>query len=242
MKAGLRRLISQHLDESFEYVVKRQRRKTIALHVLSDGSVEVRAPKWVSRFELADFVEQRSDWVISQRRVMLQKAAQRPGFYQGQAHYFLGYAYPLQITPAARGRVVCRDEQLHIATRDVHCTESIERLLWQWYRNQAVAIFEERLFACYEMFPEWFQDKYPMPELKIRKMRRRWGSCTSKGLVTLNLALIKMPIDCIDYVVCHELCHLEVFHHGREFYGLLAEVMPGWRDHERLIEQFSDRF
>ena len=79
-----------------------------------------------------------------------------------------------------------------------------------------------------------------MPDITIRKMRRRWGSCSSKGEVTLNLALIKMPLACIDYVVTHELCHLEAFHHGKPFYRLLAQVMPDWRERELLIEQLAE--
>jgi predicted metal-dependent hydrolase len=109
----------------------------------------------------------------------------------------------------------------------------------RWYRKKAIELYEERMFACFEQFPNWFQDKYVIPEITVRKMRRRWGSCSRAGEVTLNLALIKMPIRCLDYVIVHELCHLEAFHHGKAFYRLLALVMPSWKEQENLIEQLS---
>ncbi|ARN76011.1 M48 family metallopeptidase [Oceanicoccus sagamiensis] len=239
----LQRLIqktqSVNLDQSFDYQIKRQRRKTIALHILPDASVEVRAPKWVPKYEIMDFVEQRSDWVIEQRREALAKLALEPGFDHGQYHPYLGERYPLHIVAGPRAKVVFSDSVIVVTVRDKSNSTQIEKALDRWYRQEAEAIYEERLFACFEVFPDWFQDKYVMPEVTVRKMRRRWGSCSSKGDVTLNVSLIKMPLACIDYVITHELSHLEEFHHGKTFYRLLAQVMPDWRERELLIEDLS---
>ncbi len=227
------------VNDSFDYIIKRQRRKTIALHIMPDASVEVRAPKWVPKYEIIDFVELRSDWIISERRQVLKKLALKPGYSHGQQHNYLGQGYALQIERASRASVTFSDSILTISVRDPNSAAHIEKALERWYRQRAVTIYEERLFACFEAFPDWFQDKYRLPEISIRKMRRRWGSCSSRGDITLNLALIKMPIACIDYVISHELCHLEVFHHGKAFYHLLASVMPNWRERELLIESLS---
>ncbi|WP_339338806.1 SprT family zinc-dependent metalloprotease [uncultured Oceanicoccus sp.] len=227
------------LDNTFDYQVKRQRRKTLALHVLADATVEVRAPKWVPKYEIVDFVEQRADWILEQRREALAKLALAPVFHHGQYHYFLGEQYPLHIIEGAKTQVSFSDSVIVVSVRDKSNSAQIEKAINQWYRQSAIAIYEERLFACFEMFPDWFQDKYTMPQITVRKMRRRWGSCSSKGEVTLNLSLIKMPVECIDYVIAHELSHLEVFHHGKAFYRLLAYVMPDWRERELLIEELS---
>ncbi len=227
------------LDQSFEYHIKRQRRKTIALHVLADGTVEVRTPKWVPKYELADFVEQRSEWVIERRREVLKVLASQPTFSDGQYHKFLGDEFPLQLSMEGRGGVAFKDGVFLVKVRDTDDPLQISKAMERWYREKAVEFYEERMFACFEHFPDWFQDKYVIPEITVRKMRRRWGSCSRAGEVTLNLALIKMPVPCIDYVIVHELCHLEAFHHGRAFYRLLALVMPSWKVQEILIEQLS---
>jgi len=227
------------IDQSFEYRIKRQRRKTIALHVLADGTVELRAPTWLPNHQVAEFVERRSDWVLERRRKVLSALACKPTFENGQHHPFLGDSFPLRLTVSARGSVTFVDDAFLVSVRDKNDPDLISRAMDRWYREKAIALYEERLFVCFEHFPDWFQDKYVMPEITVRKMRRRWGSCSRKGEVTLNLALIKMPVPCIDYVIVHELCHLEVFHHGKAFYRLLSSVMPSWKQHEERIEQLA---
>lgn len=226
-------------DKSFEVKIKRQKRKSLALHILPDATVEVRAPKWVSIREINHFVEERSDWVLERRAAILIKLQLTPGFTEGERHFFMGENYPLLIAKASRAAVQLDNNVLLVNVREVDNVGQIEKALEKWYRRQATVIYEERMFACFEVFPDWFQDKYPMPAITIRKMKRRWGSCSKQGDVTLNLSLIKMPVECIDYVIAHELVHLEFFHHGKEFYRLLAEVMPDWRERELLIEQLG---
>ncbi len=226
-------------SQSFDYRIKRQKRKSIAVHVLADASVEVRAPAWVPKRELIDFVERRADWIVEQRRTALQKQALKPVFADGQYHRFLGQPYPLVVALAARANVTMQDGVLLVKVRDVESTDQVEKALDNWYRKQAIGLYEERIFACFDIFPDWFQEKYRIPSITVRKMRRRWGSCSSKGDITLSISLMKMPIECIDYVIVHELCHLYAFNHGKSFYALLARVMPDWKKREALIEALA---
>ncbi len=225
--------------KDFEYAIKRQKRKSIALHVLADASVEVRAPKWVSTRVINDFVDHRSAWVVNQRQVQLEKLARRPCFRAGEYHYFIGKQYPLTVNTSKKTTVTLVEGNLLVTVVNPENEIQIEKALEKWYRIQAHSFFEERLFACFESFPDWFQDRYIMPELTVRKMRRRWGSCSSSGQITLNLAIIKMPQTCIDYVIIHELCHLYAFDHGKDFYRLLGSIMPSWKQQEQLIERIG---
>ncbi len=70
-------------------------------------------------------------------------------------------------------------------------------------------------------------------------MHKRWGSCTPDGKVMLNLDLVKAPVDCIEYVIVHELCHKEVPHHGPEFYRLLSRFLPDWEERKERLEEFG---
>lgn len=225
--------------EPFDYTIKRQRRKTIALHVLADATVEVRAPKWVAKRELVAFVEERADWVVQQRREALAKLALQPRYRHGDYHQYLGGRHLLQVSSAGRASVVLDQGVLRVKVRDPADPEQIQKALEQWYRRQAKPLYERQMRVCFQAFPEEFQQKYSIPNITIRRMRRRWGSCSSRGEVTLNALLMKVPIECIDYVITHELCHLSAFHHGAAFYRLLTQVMPDWRAREQLLEQLS---
>jgi predicted metal-dependent hydrolase len=81
----------------------------------------------------------------------------------------------------------------------------------------------------------------PYPPLSIRQMKSRWGSCTASGPIILNLTLIQVPKDLIDYVVIHELCHLKEHNHSAAFYALLERVLPDWEDRRTRLNQIELR-
>ena len=71
--------------------------------------------------------------------------------------------------------------------------------------------------------------------MRLRRMKRTWGSCSSQGLITLNPHLVKAPPVCIDYVIAHEICHLREHNHGKAFYALQEQLFPGWRAAKELL-------
>ena len=75
------------------------------------------------------------------------------------------------------------------------------------------------------------------PPMEIKRMQKRWGSCTADGKIILNPELIKANAKCIEYVVIHELCHLVVPAHNKEFYRLLEEKMPEWERWKERLER-----
>lgn len=90
----------------------------------------------------------------------------------------------------------------------------------------AHALFAERLRACWTVFG---RPGEVMPRLRLRTMRSRWGSLSPSGAMTLNTLLVRAPLECLDAVIYHELCHLRVRNHGPEFYHELARYVPEWR-------------
>ena len=71
-------------------------------------------------------------------------------------------------------------------------------------------------------------------------MRKQWGSCSPKGVVSLNPHLVKAPRDCIDYVLVHELAHLKEHNHSKRFYGLLDRNMPDWKSRKGKLDGLAD--
>jgi len=123
-----------------------------------------------------------------------------------------------------------------VTTRIEPTEERTKKLLDAWYRSRADMFFHERLAAC----RHWAaQEGIPMPDLRIRKMRTRWGSFSLKGGMTLNLLLIMVPVECLDYVILHELCHYKVGRHGPRFWRLLKRVMPDCEERKKELNTYA---
>ena len=103
---------------------------------------------------------------------------------------------------------------------------AVKRLLYKGYKNEAVSV----LPVMVNNMLERYKDQIFKPTgLVIRSMKRRWGSCSNKGKITLSTELIKLDDTFIEYVIIHELCHLKHHNHGSKFYELLSELYPDWR-------------
>jgi hypothetical protein len=114
--------------------------------------------------------------------------------------------------------------------------DHVRELVEVWYREQANKFFQERLAACYTKLS---REKIPYPKISIRKMQSSWGSCSAKGLISLNIKLIQVSVEYIDYVITHELCHLKHLHHEAGFYKLLSRIMPGWQVKKEKLDRFD---
>ncbi|HAL31088.1 MAG TPA: hypothetical protein DCP20_10330 [Coriobacteriia bacterium] len=102
--------------------------------------------------------------------------------------------------------------------------------------ERARGLFRERYDACWAHFAAPGEDK---PPLRLREMRSRWGSLAPSGRVTLNTCLVRVPVECLDYVIFHELCHLRERGHGPRFYAQLERYVPEWRERRRELRGLS---
>lgn len=215
--------------ETLPFRFIRSARKTIALYVHRDGSIMVRAPQRVAFAEIFLFMRERWDWLQIQRARFLEEPAPAPFTYRdGEAFLHLGEPVLLRVRLGNRNLArLVSGELLVTLTPERHASEDgLADVIGLWQRREAQRVFPLRLAFCHEAMREL---GLPFPELKIRKMRARWGSCTRSAVVTLNLELVRMPLECIDYVVVHELCHLVEFNHSPRFYELQSRFTPEWK-------------
>lgn len=221
----------------FQFV--RSARKTIGLYVHRDGSVQVRAPSRVPLAHIYLFLKDRWDWLMLQRARFLEEPAPAPVRYaHGECFQHLGEPLMLVVKPAAHNLAKRVGHELIVAITPERLAEpdGLAGVIELWQRREANRVFPLRLAFCHESMKLLH---LPFPELRIRKMRSRWGSCTSKGMITLNLELVRMPTTCIDYVVMHELCHLVEFNHSSRFYALQEQFLPDWRERKQQLEALA---
>lgn len=209
------------------YRYRTSNRKTLGICVRPDLSVTVTAPRGTAAREIKDFVRQRANWIAKAWRSLEQRPKPRVHAYKNdEVHYYVGNQYRLQVRQGQKDSVRCETGCMMVTSKNAAEPGRTERLLNTWYRKQAALIFYDRLCIWHEKMAG---EGIPLPKLRIRQMKSRWGSCSSTGWITLNLSLIKTSPECIDYVVVHELCHLKVKGHGPSFWAIVERFVPDYR-------------
>ncbi len=223
--------------QTLEYKLEQMPRKTLAISVHPDLSVIVKAPIDTSLEEINERVTKRAKWILNQQRrfeIFLPDVPPRK-YISGESHRFLGRQYRLKVIRSDIEQIKLTRQFLEVYNPD-RSPSHVRELVEVWYRKQADKIFEERLAACY---PKLSRENIPYPKIAIRRMQSSWGSCSAKGTVSLNIKLIQVPKEYIDYVIIHELCHLKYLHHEPEFYYLLSRIMPDWNRKKDKLDRFD---
>jgi predicted metal-dependent hydrolase len=228
----------QYGDTTIEYHLSFAARKTLAIEVHPDLRVTVCAPEGSELETIRQKVKKRAPWILRQQRQFESYLPKLPPrqYVSGETHRYLGRQYRLKVSESETEAVKLSRGYFFITLRDKSDTERVKTLLLDWYRQQAGRVFGERLDACLTKLRFLQLDR---PELEIRQMAARWGSCTSEGKILLNLRLIQAPKEHIDYVVMHELCHLKEHNHSRRFYELLNRVMPDWQKKRQQLNELE---
>jgi hypothetical protein len=213
------------LRRDIPYTVRRSARaRRVRVSVEADGSVEVVLPRRAREREAADAVRELRGWIERRRRALARAAAEvaRP---EGTVPY-LGQHLSLRVEPG-RTRVHRRGDTLLVPAGDPRA--ALER----WYRRAARAEFAARLDAACARAGTAYAG------LTIRGQRTRWASCSATGAMSFNWRLLLAPEEVADYVVEHEVCHLEVMDHSPRFWALLQSRVPGWRAHARWLRRYG---
>ncbi|HOX01786.1 MAG TPA: SprT family zinc-dependent metalloprotease [Candidatus Paceibacterota bacterium] len=217
------------------FVVKRTARRTLAITVKPDTSVVVTAPRGAGVEAIKARVRKRAMWVRRQQEYFSRFLPELPPrrYVSGETHRYLGRQYRLKVVDGPGEVARLRGRFIWVETKGNGESGRIRRLVNTWYALHAKERFARSLVECLARF----QGRVVAPELRLRRMPKRWGSWTRRGVIYLNPELILAPATCIDYVVTHELCHLVHGAHGQVFYGLLGRVMPDWQERKERLER-----
>ena len=228
----------QYGEQVIPYRIVRRSRKTMEIAVEPDTSVVVAAPVEASTEALAAKLRQRAAWILKQRRYFARFLPRTPRrrFVSGETHRYLGRQYRLKIVPHHQDCVKLLRGFIVVQTPQPRQPGIPQDLVEAWYGRCARVQFTQRVAACRRRFPE--PDRFRPHGLTIRESRRRWGSMSPRGRLFLNRRLIEAPVEAIDYVITHELCHMAEPHHGAAFFKLLGRAMPDWQQRKQGLEEF----
>ena len=209
-------------------------RKTLGIKVYPDTSVKVFAPIDTDLPIIEQHLKAKRKWIEKQQRSFRSylPATSARQYIGGESFLYLGKQYMLKIEPSTAEEVKLYQGRLVVKTLNPEATH-IKKLLQQWYIARATILFNKLFEEQFYLFKRFGLEK---PVLQIKKMEKRWGSCTPQQKIILNPELIKAPVACINYVILHELCHLVHHNHSKAFYQLLENFMPDWQKYKQLLE------
>ncbi|MCX7194263.1 MAG: SprT family zinc-dependent metalloprotease [Proteobacteria bacterium] len=205
------------------YTLKRSaRRRSIGLRI-DDRGLTVSMPQQASECWLNQVLQDRANWVLEKLDGWQMRKPEELRWADGEIIPFLGEILTLRV---GQSTLALRGDELWVYGNETR----IERLVTLWYRRQAAALFAVRVAHYAALL-----NVTPVA-IKISTAKTRWGSCTSNGVVRLNLQLIKLPQYLIDYVVVHELAHLHQMNHSAAFWQVVSGVCPDYAKLRRELK------
>jgi predicted metal-dependent hydrolase len=217
-----------------EYPIRRSDRARRARINVSAEGVEVVVPRRMALRQVVPFVEEKRPWIErTLRRIREAEEAAAVRLVHGGSVPYLGRSLELRVRvePArVRSHVALRGDALRVAVGEPGA-DAVRAALEAWYRRRARVEVEPRLDAACKRAGTRYT------RLSIRQQRTRWASCSSTGAMSFNWRLLLAPPEILDYVVEHEVAHLEVLDHSPRFWRLLGSRSPTYREHERWLRR-----
>ena len=215
--------------------VRRSDRARHARVVVSPDGVELVVPQRMPLRRALPLIDEKRPWIERTLRRMrdAERAAPAPRLEDGGTLPYLGRELRLRVRVEegrVRPHVARRGDTLLVRVAEPG-PEALRTALERWYRRRARDEVARRLDAAA------IRAGTTYGRLSVRGQRTRWASCSPDGSMSFNWRLLLAPEPILDYVVEHEVAHLEVLDHSRRFWRLLAERSPNYREHERWLRR-----
>lgn len=223
--------------EDIPVEVRPNARRSTRIGVVLDpqGFVVLDAPPNVSMEEVRAVIVEHRRWLWHKLKALdgRDTLSSRLSYADGEILHLLGKTLTLKVLPGLFEALVVTEKQVTLTSpqTDPH---HVKAQLTRWYQDEAQRVFTDVL-ASFASLP-WLADA--APPWKHRYMRSQWGSCSASGRLSLNTHLVKTPQRLIEYVVLHELCHLQHHNHGRRFHALVTRHMPDWQARSNELNKY----
>lgn len=214
------------------YALRRSARaRRLSLRVHRDARVEVVAPLRFPATQIHDFVARHRAWIDARReRALRLRPLPQPFPPTSVALPAFGEHWRLHLA-AGRGRLRVRPAAsgLLAVTGNASDTVALQRALLAWLMRHS----RERLGA--ELAAVAARHGFQYANLALRRQTTRWGSCSTRGTISLNVCLAFQPVDVVRYLLVHELAHTRHMNHSRAFWGCVEHACPDWRRLDRAL-------
>lgn len=225
------------------YRIKRGRRKkSVAISISNASQVVVLAPRDLSKEKIREIVHKKSRWILKKQAFFMDLKGQHPKkeYVSGEQVLFLGRKYRLKVVETGDGpaaELVLMGRRITIAIKkdmvEEKRKEIIREVLTKWYYSRATEIILQRIKRYSHLL------NLEPKKILIRNQNKRWGSCSRSGVLRFNWRISMAPVSIVDYVVVHEICHLNEKNHSGEFWRQVALVLPDYKKRRQWLRDSS---
>lgn len=227
--------------EVLEYELERKRVKNVNLRVRTDGSVYVSANRYVSVAQIEDFITSNYDFIQNARAKYEKIRNSNPicnlsEYKDGEKICVFGQIKTLKVVQSDKNYVESDENNITIYVKNLDDIALKMKTFESYKRKTLMNVLNE---ICNRIYPTFKSYGVDFPEIRIRKMVSRWGSCMPiKKVVTFNTVLFFVPIDCVEYVAVHEFTHFLHPNHSKEFHSAMTVFMPDWEIRKQKLQKY----
>ena len=203
--------------------------KNITLRIYPDGRIRLTAPKRAGDEYIKYFIEKKRPWIEKKLKEINERKPKEILYNTGEKIYFLGKEYNFILEESKNNCIEKNDSSIILYTSFPNNYEAKHKIVNVWYREKSKEIFVPILEKYLGLTGKSIE------KLTIKTLKRNWGSCNyRKRHINLNSEMLKKDIRFIEYVILHEVAHLEHPNHSKSFYNYVAQYMPDWKERKNL--------
>jgi len=222
-------------SETIEFTVEYRKRKSFRISIEPPDSVFVVAPIGIKDDEILKMVESKAKWIENKLREIKESGVVKccREYKNGEIFMYLGRDLRLKVQrdEYVKNPLVELVEGCLLVRTATEDSYKLIKSIEDWYRKRSLEIVCERV----ENYQKYFEQR-PL-EIRSKRQKSRWGSCSSAHRLNFNLRCVMAPLEVIDYIVVHEMCHMVHFNHSKEFWGLVEEIVPDFKERRAWLRK-----
>ena len=224
--------------KNVKYELVRKNVKNINLRVKPNQILYISANDSVSDEYIIDFINSKADYIVKalEHYEELARYAPKPReCVNGETVIMFGHNLRMEVFEGNKNKVESDSSYVYLTVKDISNLELKRATLEKWIKKE---FKDKAIEICKNIYPTFQKYGVDFPEIRIRNMTSRWGSCQPKRkIVTFSILLHEAPIACIEYVAVHEFTHFLHPNHSRAFYQQLEVFMPDWKQRKAILEK-----
>lgn len=233
------KLSFEYGTQTIEFDVEYKKRKTLGISITPPDVINVKAPVGVGEDSVLEMVKSKAKWIAQKLYEIKHLECQKRNrqYVNGESFLYMGADYPLHIIydEAYQKPLVNLENGSFYVYTVPKGEECIKSALADWYKHKAREKICERIEyyqPCFDISPA---------QIKVKEQKKRWGSCTSKRVLLFNWRIIMAPLNVMDYIIVHEMCHLVHMNHSKEFWNLVKSILPDYEERKLWLKMHGVR-